>query len=88
MANVRKTVFFRELLNKFNLVPLVIIFSSCYCYSLWMTWKDILVKWLALQICIFEVPGLNLSLEAGCLDWGFLWSFSVPQGKYLDSILN
>jgi hypothetical protein len=43
---------------------------------LWISY--IVVQWLALLLCIWEVPGSNVGPETGCCHWGFSWISSVP----------
>lgn len=41
-----------------------------------------MLQWLALLLCVVEVLGLNLSLEAGYRDCGFLQLFHACAGIY------
>jgi hypothetical protein len=46
------------------------------------TLLSIILWWLALLLSIWEVPSSNLSQENDYLDWGILWSSSVPLCKF------
>jgi hypothetical protein len=39
---------------------------------------NIVVKWLTLLLCIWEVPDSNLGSETCCNDCSFSWFYSVP----------
>jgi quinol-cytochrome oxidoreductase complex cytochrome b subunit len=49
---------------------------------------NLMIEWLTFLLCIREVPGLDLNLETGYPDWGFLWFSLVPPGKCQDRTLN
>jgi hypothetical protein len=45
---------------------------------------NVVVKWLALMLCIRVIPGSDLSLETGYHHWDFSWFSSVTPGKCRD----
>jgi hypothetical protein len=47
-----------------------------------------MAKWLALVLCIFEIPGSNLGPDISYPDRGVSCFSSVPPSKFRDSTLN
>jgi hypothetical protein len=59
--------------------------GMCAYICIYTVLPDVVVKYLTLHPRIREVPSSNLGPDAGYLEWGISWIFSVPPGECRDS---